>query len=269
MRWHLPVAVALLTIVVGGVRAQSPAIDLNPGVWELTFALDRTWVATGRACLSQDKSGTKIAVVHAGSYETCSQKRTSESASALDVTETCRVANVNVPFAFHLERQSPTAFAATITVRSDQSAITGRWIGRGCNLSPPTGPLAMVSGLRFTLANAPGPAPRPSAPSLPAAVAAASNGCTDRTSPTLQRQTEPSYTADAMRAKLQGVVELEAVIDKDGKVGDVGVMKSLDAQHGLDFEAVKCVKRWQFTPATCNGQPVPMLVALDISFRLH
>ena len=53
---------------------------------------------------------------------------------------------------------------------------------------------------------------------------------------------KPQYTADAMRAKVQGTVLLECVVLPDGSVGRVDVVKSLDSTFGLDQEAVKAAR---------------------------
>ena len=57
--------------------------------------------------------------------------------------------------------------------------------------------------------------------------------------PRILREVKPQYTADAMRAKVQGTVLLECVVLADGTVGRVDVVKSLDPTFGLDAEAVK------------------------------
>lgn len=89
-------------------------------------------------------------------------------------------------------------------------------------------------------------------------------------SPVPIRQPEPKYTSDAMRAKVQGDVELEAIILPNGTVGDVRIVKSLDDKFGLDQEAIKAAKQWFFRPAVDrDGKPVPVLVTLILSFRLH
>lgn len=88
--------------------------------------------------------------------------------------------------------------------------------------------------------------------------------------PSLIRQAEPKYTSDAMRAKIQGVVELDAVVQANGTVGEVQIIKSLDKQFGLDQEAIKAAKLWLFRPGVDrNGQPVPVIVRLILEFRLH
>lgn len=92
------------------------------------------------------------------------------------------------------------------------------------------------------------------------------NGCDI---PTLVRKVEPKYTSEAMRAKLQGDVNIEVVVTKTGQVGDMHLTQSLDKQFGLDDEALKAAKGWLFKPATCKGQPVDMIVTLALEFRLH
>lgn len=86
--------------------------------------------------------------------------------------------------------------------------------------------------------------------------------------PKVLKEVTPKYTSEAMRAKIQGKVLLEVVIRKDGTVGDVKVVKSLDAATGLDQEAIKAAKQWMFQPATKQGQPVDYLATLELSFRI-
>ncbi len=83
------------------------------------------------------------------------------------------------------------------------------------------------------------------------------------------REVKPAYTAEAMRAKIQGTVIVECVVLPDGTVGDVQVVKSLDSSFGLDQEAVKAAKQWRFIPGTRNGQPVPVLVTIELMFTLR
>jgi protein TonB len=87
--------------------------------------------------------------------------------------------------------------------------------------------------------------------------------------PTVLSEVKPSYTADAMRQKIQGIVMVEAVVLPDGGVGQVQVVRSLDPTFGLDQEAVKAVRRWRFRPGTRFGQPVPVLVEIELTFTLR
>ena len=88
-------------------------------------------------------------------------------------------------------------------------------------------------------------------------------------SPRLLQEVKPNYTADAMRAKIQGVVTLEAVVNPDGSVGNVSIVRSLDPTFGLDQEAIKTVRKWRFAPGTRFGQPVPVLVEIEMTFTLR
>lgn len=89
------------------------------------------------------------------------------------------------------------------------------------------------------------------------------------TNPVLVREVKPNYTAEAMRAKIQGVVWLEAVVMENGSVGQVRVTRSLDPTFGLDQEAERTVKKWMFRPGTRLGQPVPVLIEIEMSFTLR
>jgi len=82
-------------------------------------------------------------------------------------------------------------------------------------------------------------------------------------------QEKPSYTPDGMRAKIQGMVELEIVVLETGKVGEVRVIKSLDRASGLDDAAVAAAKKWTFIPGMKDGKPVATRVTMQLEFRLH
>jgi protein TonB len=87
--------------------------------------------------------------------------------------------------------------------------------------------------------------------------------------PRLIRETKPAYTADAMRARVQGVVRLQAIVLPDGSVGPARVVRSLDATFGLDDEALNTVRRWRFVPGTLAGRAVPVLVEIELAFTLR
>jgi protein TonB len=87
--------------------------------------------------------------------------------------------------------------------------------------------------------------------------------------PRVLREVKPAYTAEAMRAKVQGVVMLECVVMADGTVGRVEVVKSLDGTFGLDQEAIKAARQWRFAPGTRFGEPVAVLVTIELQFTLR
>jgi len=87
--------------------------------------------------------------------------------------------------------------------------------------------------------------------------------------PTVVREVQPNYTADAIRAHVQGTVWVEVLVDTNGKVAKAWVLRSLDRRTGLDNEAVVAAKRWRFNPATKGSQAVPMVVTIELSFTLR
>ncbi len=77
----------------------------------------------------------------------------------------------------------------------------------------------------------------------------------------------PQYTEIARKARVQGVVIVEAIIDKQGNVTNVKILKGLPM--GLDTAAADAVKKWRFEPATLNGKPVAVIYNLTVNFRLQ
>jgi TonB family protein len=77
------------------------------------------------------------------------------------------------------------------------------------------------------------------------------------------------YTDGAQAAKIEGDVIMRAVILPDGTVRDVTVTKSLDRVYGLDQQAVEAVRQWVFKPATKDGKPVAVRMAITTRFTLQ
>ena len=50
-------------------------------------------------------------------------------------------------------------------------------------------------------------------------------------SPVLRQEVKPSYTEEAMRRKVQGIVELSATVLKDGTVGDDVIVTSSEVDE--------------------------------------
>ena len=78
---------------------------------------------------------------------------------------------------------------------------------------------------------------------------------------------EPQYTEVARKAREAGVVIVEAIIDKNGNVDKVKVLKGLPM--GLSEAAEDAVKRWKFKPGTLNGEPVDVIFNLTVNFTLQ
>jgi periplasmic protein TonB len=80
---------------------------------------------------------------------------------------------------------------------------------------------------------------------------------------------KPQYTADAMRARIQGKVWVECVVEMNGICTNTRVVRSLDPTFGLDEEALRAARLFRFRPGMRMGQPVPVLVTIELSFSLH
>ena len=88
-------------------------------------------------------------------------------------------------------------------------------------------------------------------------------------SPEILYKTSPQYTAEAMRAKIQGMALLSGVVAPDGTLQDIRIARSLDGTFGLDQEAIKCVRQWRFRPGMRFGKPVAVAVTIEVAFNLR
>jgi TonB family protein len=86
--------------------------------------------------------------------------------------------------------------------------------------------------------------------------------------PRVVHEVKPKYTRAAMEARLEGLIEVEAVVLTDGTVGAVVVTRSLDPLLGLDDEAIRAVKQWVFQPGSRSGKPIDVLVTIELTFAL-
>ena len=80
---------------------------------------------------------------------------------------------------------------------------------------------------------------------------------------------KPEYTADAMRAKVQGMAVLECIVTVEGTTSDCQIVRSLDSSYGLDQKAVVCARMWRFTTGKRQGQPVPVYFQIELMFNLR
>ena len=88
------------------------------------------------------------------------------------------------------------------------------------------------------------------------------------TTPQVIKSVTPQYTSEAMKQMIEGAAVLDVVVKSDGKVGDVKVKESLDAVYGLDENAVKAMKQWEFKAGTKDGKPVAVRVEVKMAFTL-
>ncbi|HLN80941.1 MAG TPA: TonB family protein [Thermoanaerobaculia bacterium] len=89
----------------------------------------------------------------------------------------------------------------------------------------------------------------------------------DVKAPQLVNRVEPSYPEAARKARMEGVVILEAIITASGNVEDVKVLKSVNPL--LDAAATRAVSQWRYRPATLNGRAVRVYLTVTVTFNLH
>ncbi|MCP4581710.1 MAG: TonB family protein [candidate division Zixibacteria bacterium] len=78
----------------------------------------------------------------------------------------------------------------------------------------------------------------------------------------------PDYPEMARRAGIEGVVWVNALVDKEGKVRDVQILKDSGANAGFEESAIEAAKKTVWKPAISNGQPVATWVSYRIIFTL-
>jgi protein TonB len=124
-------------------------------------------------------------------------------------------------------------------------------------------PGGVVGGVVGGLPDAPPPPPPPPPPAAPKGPVRVGGQIQ---MPTLIRRVEPAYPPMAVSARLQGVVILEAIVDEEGTVKEVKVLRSVNTL--LDREALTAVRQWRYAPVVLNGTRVPFVLTVSLSFSL-
>ena len=84
--------------------------------------------------------------------------------------------------------------------------------------------------------------------------------------PSVLSKVEPEYSEEARKAKWQGTVVLQLVVDDMGRPQNLKVLRSLGL--GLDQKAIEAVEKWRFKPGMKDGKPVPVMATIEVNFRL-
>jgi TonB family protein len=109
-------------------------------------------------------------------------------------------------------------------------------------------------------------APEPAPAVQPLADGVYANVPSGGTAPRLVRRVQPEYPPAARRAGVQGRVLIRAIVRKDGSVDRAEILQ--DRAFGLGDAARQAVQRWQFEPATYNGQPIDVYYTVSFDFQL-
>ena len=115
----------------------------------------------------------------------------------------------------------------------------------------------IVTGLQT--APPPPPPPPPAPPRAPMRIGG------DIRPPVLVHRVEPMYPELAASARVEGTVILEAIIDEDGTVQSLKVLRSVPL---LDKAAVAAVEQWKYSPVMLNGSPVRVILTVTVSFKI-
>jgi protein TonB len=75
----------------------------------------------------------------------------------------------------------------------------------------------------------------------------------------------PVYPELAAKARLQGIVIVEAIIAANGQVRDARVLRGIPM---LDEAALEAVRKWTYTPTLLGGVPVQVALVVTVNFRV-
>jgi TonB family protein len=85
--------------------------------------------------------------------------------------------------------------------------------------------------------------------------------------PVLIYSVDPEFSDEARRAKYQGVCVVSMIVDAQGNPQNIQVARALGM--GLDEKAIEAAKQYKFKPAYFHGHPVPVLINLEVNFRIY
>ena len=86
--------------------------------------------------------------------------------------------------------------------------------------------------------------------------------------PVLLSKIEPDYPDRARRAGVEARVLLEAVVRRDGSVGDIRVLFTTSPGLGFESAAMAAVERWRYRPGERDGLPVDIYFHIAVNFEL-
>jgi TonB family protein len=105
-------------------------------------------------------------------------------------------------------------------------------------------------------------------PDLPEATPDPAPAGQEVTPPRVKKHVRPNYTFGGRVFKTQGELEVEVVIDKQGRVSHPKVIRKL-SNPALSYAALEALRRWEFEPATLDGRPVQVFYDLTVNYGLH
>jgi TonB family protein len=86
-------------------------------------------------------------------------------------------------------------------------------------------------------------------------------------SPQIVYAPAPKFSPEARKAKYGGIATVALIVDAQGNPQNVHIINHL--KMGLDEETLEAVAKYKFKPATLQGKPVPVVVNIDVTFRIY
>lgn len=153
---------------------------------------------------------------------------------------------------------APPSIPETIAQINDRSVAPVPDVS-GINIPGATGDRGSRSVIPGAIGDAPAIAPPPPpAPSRPLQVSHWAEG-------NLIYRVQPNYPPLARQARIQGTVELRAIISRMGTIENLSVVSG----HAmLVTSAVEAVKRWRYRPYLLNGEPIEVETEITVNFIL-
>lgn len=92
-------------------------------------------------------------------------------------------------------------------------------------------------------------------------------GVNGTTIPNCTYMPNPPYSDGALKLKLSGTVTAEAVINLEGKLENIRIVRGMPV--GLNETTIATMRTWRCHPALRDGKPVPVLTSFTVTYRLH
>lgn len=157
-------------------------------------------------------------------------------------------------------KQEPAA--EPLVVKRDKSSATAAAASAGSTepVQPPSTVGVVASGDTKELANISNVAV--AVPKPVAQVVRISQGVSEGL---ILKKVAPNYPPQALQLRLQGSVEMQATISKQGNITD---LKVLTGDSMLAHAAQEAVKQWKYKPFYLNGEPVDVQTMITVNFKL-
>jgi TonB family protein len=87
------------------------------------------------------------------------------------------------------------------------------------------------------------------------------------TAPKVLNRVEASYSDKGRKEKINGACILSLIVDAHGMPESIQIKRSLEPS--LDANAMAAVNRYRFRPAMRNGEPVPVMIVVEVNFKIY